>query len=607
MLPGLQIFDLYELIQCEILSSIENDFSNGKVRPISYYRSGKCNSECNDHHLVVYLENVLYRGYRLGPQDISKLLTHENSKVRKLSLLICYGHFLGVRVPCFLQEDPSCSVREIYLTQSRELNIPVLIKQTRDENPGIKLMALRRLMKFKDDLNFKMLIFRAVCSAINDRMISVRTYASEAIGEFENLPDSIIERLLNKKTDECDEKELSGALVYGIEDEYLEVRINTIKSLYSLTTVGVVSKVFEFLVDSLNDENESLRELCSYYLKSLSKKYALSVEQEIINQVCGSLEENNHNLKNNVLDLLSNLLYESVEVFDMLVFQINRNVEERRVFVCIKKIVAKNGKLFFLNIRKFYEHSCIAKVESSLKDCSYIARLVVLRELRRKGFDFKLSHMIEDHFLFLEIMESSVSKVGCKPGSGFLKDILLQELREKKAGANVGRYYKRLFREGCKREESSYRFVCYLHRGILQWLDKGSDKLLQRIPHLFTNTNFSISTIHEMDAIIKYVEGLDLEPIKALKYRIVVQSNIKLAYGMPIKFPIHVGAEKGFANLAIKLTSQNRSALYLPVRKKVDICIFEENISVLHCWIVKLVDDKEIQLSPAKTVLIDKA
>lgn len=604
MLPGLHIFDLHDLTLCETLAGIKTDFESNRIKAISDYCRGSCNAECNDHHIVVYLENVLHRGYPLGHEDVSKLLVHKNSKVRKISLLLHYKHFPDIKIPSF-QKDPSYSVREIYISHSKELIVSSLVRQTKDENPSVRIQALKRLMSFIQEDKYKLPMFKAVCYAISDRLPSVRTCASEIVGYFRGLPDELIEKLLNKQSTGHSGRKIAGALVYGIEDECLEVRMNTVKSLYLLTTTGVVSKVFDFLADSLNDDDEGLRELCASYLRRLSETYVLNVEQEIVKQVCGSLDEKNENIKESILVLLSNLRYEDTAIFDALVPQMDKNIEPRRMFKCIRRIVCKNRNLFFTNIGKFYEHKDIAQVEPSLGDCKYIARLVVLEELRRRGFEFRLERVIEDHFLFLGMMGGR----GCRVGEGyvneFLRDVLLQFLNEENA-KDMERHYRAVFRRGSREKSDSCKFICYIYKAIVEWMRTRRQNLLKKIPHLFTNTGFNISVLDEMSGIVTYVRDLSLRSIRHLKYQLDVASSVVARRGMPIRFCIRVRCEGSFSELFVKVGPEAGSCIYIPAKQKVEICVLEDEASIIYCCVVKLSNNEKIQVSDTRKIVVNR-
>lgn len=596
MLPGLQTFDVLSLTQCETLDRIRADLENNAFRPFSHYSSSTCSDECNEHHLVAYLESILHLGLPVVHCNILELISHRNSKVRKMSLLLHYRKFAHIQPPACLQEDPSHIVREIYLTQNTSLDTSTLIRQARDENTGVRLAALRRLMGFSQDPGLRTAVLKCICRAMSDRMLLVREYASRVLGEFGSLPDSVVERLFRKQIATNSSRDLCGALVYGIEDEYPEVRRNTALSAYALTTPSTVSKIFEFLVDCLNDDDERLREICTECLSNLSKKYVLSVDQEIVAQICGTFEENNAFIKSNLLRLLSRIRYEHLDIFDILVSHMATNIEPRAGFECIRKIVSRNGALFFADIRKFYEHTRIALVEPRLDNSHYVAKLVVLSELRRLGFEFEVSGGIEEHFLFLRVMRCRAATSDSR--AAFLRDILLQFLRENGAAQQ----YRRIFADGGRGESDPCRFLCFLYRGVAEWRQKGRSTTLQRIPHVFANTAFSMSNPSET-SIAKYIQELNLDAVRALQLQLDIPSVVRAAPGMPIRFSIRLHCEISLSSIAVRIRSRN-GILHLAAAEKMDVCLLDF-VPAVQCSLVKIADGREVRVSSAKTVMIE--
>ncbi|ADM12215.1 uncharacterized protein Eint_090860 [Encephalitozoon intestinalis ATCC 50506] len=603
MLPGLQIFDLHEPSKCKILNTIGKDFEDCSPKPISKYHSSECTSECNDHHLIVYLENALCRGTQVEYEDISRMLLHRNSKVRRISLMLHYRNFPDIIPPSF-QDDPDHSVRAVYLSQRWNLRISSLIKQAEDENPDVRIAALHQLMRFSEDEKYKIKILRSVCHRIHDRELTIRVFVSRAIGEFKDLSDEVVEKLLSKQVTSLDDQKLCGALIYGVEDEYSDVRRNTISSVYSLVTPGIVSRAFDFIVDSLNDEDGDLRELSTLCLKKMSIKYTLVIDREIVRQICESLKERRSKVKANILSLLANLKYEDVEIFDILVSHMDVNVRSRDVFRCIRKIVSRNRKLFFANMDRFYKHTSIAQVESSLEDTFYIARLVVLRELKKANPGIRMSEVIENHFLFLEIMECSEPD-GCGGGYVFFRDILHQFLEELDGGEQREKNYRRLFRRMKKENDHRYWFIYYIYKGMAELLRKGKSNILQRIPFLFANTGFDPSMANNTKNIAEYIRSLDFGSIRFLKYDVDVPSRVKVCGRMPVRFSASLLFEKDHQDVHLKVWSSDKTPIYFKARKTIEVCILED-VSSIYCSVVKLHSGQDIPLSHTKAISIER-
>lgn len=604
MLPGLQIFDVQELMQCEVVNSIALDFESNKTKEACEYQSSQCTAECNEHHLIVYLENILHRGFPVDHEEIKEMLRHGNAKVRKIALMLHYKHFPGVEVPTSLQRDPHHAIREMYLMQGEGLGIHSMVKQTQDENPRVRAAAIWQLTRFAGDERYRMKILRPVCRAMRDRELSIRILASRALGEFAGIPDEVVQKLLSKQVAGSEDPEICGALVYGIEDEYSDVRRNTVASVYQLTSAGTASKVFDFAADSLNDEDHRLRETCTFYLKELSTKYVLAVDSEIVRQICESLKERCGKVRANILELLGNLRYEDTDVFDILASHIGADNNPQDMLRCLGKVTANNRKTFLAGIDKFYKRTAIAQIESSLDDKLYIARLMVHRELKRANPEVQTDKTVEDHFLFLSIMECKEPDVS-GDGHVFFRDILCQFLEE---GCSEGRgkvgNYRRLFRQMRKENDHRYWFIYCLYAGMKE-MGKKRERILKRIPLLFTNTGFEVSVADDIKGMVRYIRNVDFKSIRPLRYVLDAPSKVEVYKGMPIRLSINLLLEGDGQDVHLKTWSPNKPPIYFKAKETVDICILDD-VSLIYCSIVKLFDEEDIRLSSIKAISVNR-
>jgi integrator complex subunit 4 len=596
MIPGLQMHDLPDPALCSTLEEIKSDAAS---RSLSEYLSSGCPEECRVHHIVLYLENVLEAGKVRDAAEITGLLDHPSPKIRKLSLLICCRYLPDEAVPSSLQNDPSAMVRSIYLRFSSTANEADLIKQTRDANPEVRACALERLAGLQDRSELKLDILKAVCCAINDRELRIRTIASEAIGLFTDLPADVVQQLHSKQVKDYKKRALSGALIYGLEDEYLVVRKNTIRSLYSLARPEVLPQTFELLVDMLNDDDESLRELCTEYLRLLSERYELHVEMEMLLQICSSLEERSHRVRENVLVLLSNLNYRSSDVFDILIGHMNRNIEPKRIFACVRLIVGKNGEVFYQSLDKFHRYTEIAQIEPSLSDPLHVARLVVIKELGRLGYEFMVSRAVEEHLLFIDVMEAAEARDGID--AGFFKDILCQYLDERGDRPGAEKNYRRMFSlKKCR--DPSYRFMSFLFKAISAYPSRASEMRLRYLSYKFENSDLDFSS---MEDISSYIRSIDLSKIRALRYQLSMPSEISVRPCFPFKLTIHALVEKKCPKIRIKVVSpEKKGRHYYPLEERTEVCLHENEIVSVHACVVLLDGETEIRLSKMSTTHI---
>ncbi|KAM0672649.1 Integrator complex subunit 4 [Ordospora colligata] len=616
MLPGLQIFDEHEFIECKVLSEMVNDIANGNVKSLERYFSDDCNDECNDHHVVVYLENVIDK-LCFNVDEIRKLLVHKSSKVRKIALFMHQRWFTEDDV-MMMQNDPCHIVREAYLLQGRAVSVRSLVKQAKDENVGVRFAALKRLVEFANIEEHKMKILKVICSSMRDREHYLREFASKAIGEFRWIDEQTMKQMMTKQAEEGSE-DVSGALVYGIEDEYSDVRRNTVRAVYKLTTHGTVSQAFEFLVDSLNDDDEDLRVVCTEYLVMLSKKYELMVDEEIVVQISEGLRERSDRIKLNILSLLSNLRYENTIIYDILMLRMKDGIKPNEVHHVMKKIASRNSRVFFADLTKFYVRTPIARVECSLEDPYYITRLVVLRELCKSGYKIDLSRDISDHFLFVEMMESKLPKTVYE-NYQFCKDILCQFITEKELNmhADAGiqsnskqkrklrteRMYNQLFKDMLRQGKKAW-LIFYIYKGMSELMNGNGCRILRRIPYLFGLSEFNISMASDINAMKRYIQSLDIGSIQASRYILSVPSVVEVNDKMPIRFSIGVLTENACTEARLKIWVEGRPCMYFGVVESLDICIMD-NVNRIYCCIVKPDMEDDIQLSRTKSIIIDR-
>lgn len=176
--------------------------------------------------------------------------------------------------------------------------------------------------------------FGSVCSAICDLSMHVRTQAAELLGGMTSVSNEFLHQTLDKKlmsdlrrkrslhesysvlfqsgewstgkkwADDKPKENIDidtvslmasgacGALVHGLEDEFLEVRTAAVDSMCRLALKNPPFAVIslDFLVDMFNDEIENVRLRAIYSLTAISKHIVLREDQ--LETMLGSLEVN---------------------------------------------------------------------------------------------------------------------------------------------------------------------------------------------------------------------------------------------------------------------------------------------------------------------------
>ena len=165
--------------------------------------------------------------------------------------------------------------------------------------------------------------FGKICNAINDGNLHVRELAAQLMGDMSNISQQFLEQTLDKKlmsnmrlkrsahereakmvssgewssgkkwADDAPKEELDadtvdlmsigscGALIHGLEDEFLAVRSASIEALTKLSTKNakLASMALDFLVDMFNDEIELVRIKAIESLRTIAEHISLQVNQ----------------------------------------------------------------------------------------------------------------------------------------------------------------------------------------------------------------------------------------------------------------------------------------------------------------------------------------
>jgi len=200
---------------------------------------------------------------------------------------------------------------------------------------NISIHSTIRLQENDNEIRIRMIddAFGKVCSAISDLSMQVRTQAAELLGQmkqvnneflFQTLDKKLMSNMRRKKTsherafenftsgefssgrkwaDDAPQELINtesislidsgacGALVQGLEDELLEVRMASVNSMcnLALNNPQFAELSLDFLVDMFNDEIEDVRLQAIYSLTKISEHIILREDQLEI--MLGSLED----------------------------------------------------------------------------------------------------------------------------------------------------------------------------------------------------------------------------------------------------------------------------------------------------------------------------
>lgn len=265
-------------------------------------------------------------------KELMALISHymdspdARTRAQAINSILCMGkrsidlsQALYSRVEKNLKDDYECVRREaLQLTFEISQQHPEYLIKISDTQTEIRLI---------DDA------FAKICSAISDISLQIRVQAAELLGQmtkvnneflFQTLDKKLMSNMRRKKTsherafenyasgewssgrkwaDDAPQELIQsesislidsgscGALVQGLEDEFLEVRMASVNSMCQLAIINppFAEISLDFLVDMFNDEIEDVRLQAIYSLTKISQHIILREDQ--IEVMLGSLED----------------------------------------------------------------------------------------------------------------------------------------------------------------------------------------------------------------------------------------------------------------------------------------------------------------------------
>lgn len=248
------------------------------------------------------------------------------TRAQAINSLLCMGTrsielppSLYLRAEKALKDDYECGRKEaLQLIFELSQRHPEFLIKITDSQTEIRLI---------DDA------FAKICTAISDLSMQIRAQAAELLGGMWQVNDEFLRQTLDKKlmsnmrrkktsheralenytsgewssgrkwADDAPQEYVNsesvslidsgacGALVQGLEDEFLEVRMASVNSMCQLALINppFAELSLDFLVDMFNDEIESVRLQAIYSLTKISRHIILREDQ--IEVMLGSLED----------------------------------------------------------------------------------------------------------------------------------------------------------------------------------------------------------------------------------------------------------------------------------------------------------------------------
>lgn len=175
-----------------------------------------------------------------------------------------------------------------------------------------------------------------------------------------------------------------GALVQGLEDEFLEVRMATVNSLCQLALINppFAELSLDFLVDMFNDEIEEVRLQAIYSLTKISQHIILREDQ--IEVMLGSLEDYSVEVREG-LHLMLGACKVSTRACLTLVVQKVLDVlskypqDKLSAYGCLQRVGMKHPELCMsLTPQLIQDHPFFDSAEKDVEDPAYVCVLIML-------------------------------------------------------------------------------------------------------------------------------------------------------------------------------------------------------------------------------------
>lgn len=381
---------------------------------------------------------------------ISKYTDSQDSRVRAQAFrsILTLGK-RGVELPPQLFERAVSALQDDYECVRRE--VLQLIYELGTRHPNHKLSVP------DSDMEIRLIdaAFGKICGAINDLSMQVRTQAAEHLGgmtlvSYEFLQQTLDKKLMSnlRKKRSLHERNLThftsgewssgkkwaddapkeyvkaqdvslmesgacGALVHGLEDEFLEVRTATVDTLCRLSIdhpkFAILS--LDFLVDMFNDEIESVRLKAIYSLRNISKHIVLREDQ--LETMLGALEDFSPEIREGLHMMLGACKMSTQTCLRMVVHKIldvlaKYPQDKESVFGCLQRIGQKHPDLVMsLTTQLLQNHPFFDNSEQDVEDPAYVCILILLFNAAQNLPTMKslLPEMVMRHYSYLRAIK----------------------------------------------------------------------------------------------------------------------------------------------------------------------------------------------------------
>ncbi|GAB6020124.1 hypothetical protein CHUAL_002853 [Chamberlinius hualienensis] len=268
--------------------------------------------------------------------------------------------------------------------------------------------------------------FGKVCNAINDLSLPVRIQAAQLLGKMTNVSLKFMEQTLDKRlmsnmkrkcsaherqkesfesgewasgqkwADDAPREAIDadditliatgacGAVVHGLEDEFMEVRSATLDSLCNLALQSptFASLTIDFLVDMLNDEIEDVRLKAIHCLTKFCHIIVLRADQLEI--ILAGLEDFSMEIREGLHGMLSSCQLSTKSCLKMCVDNLLENLkrypqDKRSIWRCLKNVGSRHAELTLPLVTELLGiHPYFDTPEPDMDDPAYVSVLILI-------------------------------------------------------------------------------------------------------------------------------------------------------------------------------------------------------------------------------------
>lgn len=483
---------------------------NGIIPPFGDF---DCQSCTVDNHIYIFIEH-LYKN-KIVNKSVKDFLKSDNTKIRHAAVIYCKKILDDKNILKFMQDDPFYKIRKLCIDT---LNGEGLISYFDDVNDEILIKVLevlyQRYFEYKvyfNDLETKEttkftenldLLFVKLTDCMTHTNIQIRILTSKLISILYKLDLKTLKHMLFKNTD----NNISGIIVYGLEDECSLVRKNTIISLYifykevilNLQKKGkdykkIVKILVEYFINTINDEDIQVRNTAIHFFSEMTCISKFKLNNDFIIQISYNLIKTNRLFKEDfdLLKIFRNIRFKSADVFFMVVQKLTYILESKILVQTLYEMFNNNLQFVCKKLRTF---TIYAEQEQELFNKDFIVRILTLCVLKQ-NFSIKRKSNLEKYFLYIDLLCKQPDRLSV------MKDNLIHLIRNEK--------YKDVFKIKNSKDDT-INFMILLYKGLQRKNINGLIKLNNK----FKNVNLSKSILLDRESLEKWIKNIDLNIIK---------------------------------------------------------------------------------------------